>query len=101
MIAAWHATPFAHRRMSLSARDSQKWFSPRRSSTGSLRMPPSWEVMKTYLHCPTLHLVRSRGTSMLVNVKASGPVISTCFSTPTSHKVTPLSSCQYSSTGSP
>jgi hypothetical protein len=39
-----------------------------------------------------------RGVSMLVKVKASGPVISTCRSTATSHKVTSLTSFQYSET---
>ena len=64
-------------------------------------IPPSGAVTKTYLHCDTLHLVRSRGTSMFVKVKASGPEISICRSTPTSHSVTSFKRCQYSSTGSP
>ena len=78
------ATPFAQRRMSLSASESQKRFSSSRSSAGSLRIPPSAEVTNTYLHWPTSHFVRSRGTSMFVNVNASGPEISTWRSTPTS-----------------
>ena len=86
--------------MSLSASESQKRFSSSRSSTGSLRIPPSCEVTNTYLHWPTSHFVRSRGTSMFVNVNASGPEISTCRSTPTSQSVTPFKSSQYSSTGS-
>ena len=64
-------------------------------------IPPSAAVMKTYLHCPTLHLLRSRGTSMFVKVNASGPEISICRSTPTSHMVTSFKRCQYSSIGSP
>ena len=64
-------------------------------------IPPSGAVMNTYLHCPTAHFVRSRGTSMFVNAKASGPVISIWRSTPTSQRVTPSSSAQYSATGSP
>ncbi len=64
-------------------------------------MPPSGAVTNTYLHCPTSHLVRSLGTSMLVKSNASGPVISSCRSTPTSHRVTPSNSAQYSPTGSP
>ena len=95
------ATPRHHSSTSESASDSQKWFSSSRIRTGSLMMPPCWSVMKAYLHCPTSHLWRLRGVSMLVKVKASGPVISTWRSAPpTSHSVTPSSSCQYSSTGS-
>ena len=90
------ATPFAQSSTSLSASASQKWFSPRRRSTGSFTMPPSSAVMRTYLPCPTAHLERSRGVSRLVNSKASGPVISTCRSTLTSHTVTPVSSFSYS-----
>src|ERR687897_75662 len=48
------------------------------------------------LHCLTEHLLRSRGVSMLVNSKASGPMISTCRSAATSHIVTSLTSFQYS-----
>src|SRR5699024_12408472 len=96
-----YAKPRAHNRMSEPARESQKWFSPRRSRTGSFRMPPCSPVRKTYLHCPTRHFDRSRRMSILVKSKASGPVISTCRSTPTSHSVTPFSSAQYSPIGSP
>ncbi len=80
--------PRAHSSTSLSASASQKWFSPRRSSTGSLMMPPSSAVMTTYLPWPTAQRERSRGVSMLVNANASGPVISTWRSTDTSHSVT-------------
>ena len=64
-----YATPLAHSSTSLSASESQKWFSPSRSSTGSLMMPPRSSVMNAYLHCPTAHLSRLRGVSMLVNAK--------------------------------
>ena len=57
-------------------------------------------MIGAYLHCPTAHVVRSRHVSMLVNSNASGPVISTCRSTPTSQIVTFSSSAQYSVTGS-
>ena len=59
-------------------------------------MPPSAAVMSTYLPWPTAHLDRSLGVSRFVNSKASGPVISTCRSTLTSHTVTPVSSFSYS-----
>ena len=65
-------------------------------------IPPSSSVMNAYLHCPTAQRLRSRGVSMFVNSNASGPVISTWRSAPpTSHSVTPSSSCQYSLNGSP
>ena len=70
------ATPRAHSSTSLSASESQKRFSSRRNRTGSLMIPPSGRQRKTYLHCSTAHLFRSRATSRLVNSKASGPLIS-------------------------
>jgi hypothetical protein len=63
-------------------------------------IPPSAAVITTYLHWPTAQVDRSRGVSMFVNAKASGPLISTCRSTPTSQIVTAFSRCQYSVTGS-
>ena len=60
------------------------------------RSPPSAAPIRTYLPCPTAHFDRSRGVSRLVNSNASGPVISTCRSTLTSHTVTPVSSFSYS-----
>ena len=50
------ATPCAHSNTSLSARDIQNFCSSRRNKTGSLIMPPSWLVIRIYLHCPTLAL---------------------------------------------
>ena len=43
--------------------------------------------------------VMSRGTIMFVKSNASGPEISICRSTPTSHIVTAFNGCQYSATG--
>ena len=97
----WQARPRAHSPTSESASESQNRFSSSRSSTGSLAMPPSGSVMNAYFACRTAHLLRSRGVIMLVKVNASGPEISICRSTPTSHNVTPSSSAQYSRTGSP
>src|SRR3712207_7072405 len=68
-----YATPWAQSSASLSASESQKWFSARRRRTGSLMMPPRSSVMNAYLHWPTSHLLRSRGVSMFVNLNASGP----------------------------
>ena len=95
------ATPRAQRPASLSASASHQRFSSTRSSTGSLTMPPSSAVIRTYLPWPTAHFVRSRQVSVFVNADASGPVISTIRSTETSQTVTSLSSAQYSSSGSP
>ena len=94
------ARPMAYSSTSLSARASQKWFSPSRISTGSLTMPPSGAVIRTYLPWPTAQVDRSLGVSMLVNRNASGPVISTWRSTATSHSVTWFSRCQYSASRS-
>src|SRR5213594_4234505 len=94
------ATPLHQKITSQSDNESQKWFSPRRRRTGSLMIPPSGVVRSTYLHSPTAHFSMSRGVSICMNSNPSGPSISTCRSTPTSHKVTWLTRCQYSSTGS-
>jgi hypothetical protein len=63
---------------------------------GSFTMPPSGAQISTYLHWPTWVVDRSRGVSSWVNRAASGPVISTCRSTATSHSVTWFNRCQYS-----
>jgi hypothetical protein len=63
-------------------------------------MPPSGAMIGAYLPCPAAHLVRSRQVSMLASAKPSGPLICTTRSTPTSHRVTSLTSAQYSATSS-
>ncbi len=63
-------------------------------------MPPFSSVMTTYLPWPTLHFDRSRGVRSSANLVPSRPLISTCRSTLTSHSVTWLIRCQYSSNGS-
>jgi hypothetical protein len=95
------AIPSAYRFTSESASDSQNSSSATRSSTGSFRIPPSGAVMNTYFAWFTAHLWRSRGTIVFVRSNASGPLIWICFSTPTSHRVTSFTRCQYSFTGSP
>ena len=49
--------------MSLSASESQKWFSANLNKTGSFKIPPSELVIKTYLHCPTERFDRSLGVN--------------------------------------
>ena len=49
-----------------------------------------------YLHCLTAHFVRLRQVSMSVSRSASGPLICTVRSTPTSHSVTASLSAWYS-----
>ncbi len=63
-------------------------------------MPPSGAQISTYLHCSGCVADRSLGVRSWVNRPASGPVISTCRSTATSHSVTPLTRYQYSFTSS-
>ena len=67
---------------------NQKWFSPSRSMTGSLTMPPSGVVMSTYLPWPTAHFDRSRGVSSWAKRNPSRPVTSSWRSTATSQRVT-------------
>jgi hypothetical protein len=86
--------------MSLSAAASQNRFSSSLSSTGSLTMPPSSAVSRTYLPYPTLHLDMSRGVMRLMKRKPSGPEISVLRSTDTSHTVTSLRSFVYSRSSS-
>ena len=95
------ATPCAHNKISLSAKDSQKWFSPNLNKTGSFNIPPSLLVISTYLHCPTANLDKSLGVSNWINLKASGPVISTCRSTATSHRIELFTRFQKFSSGFP
>ena len=93
-MPAFTANPFAQSNTSLSEIDSQKWFSPSFSKMGSLMMPPSWSVISTYLHCPTSQVDKSRQQRYWVNRAASGPVISTWRSTPTSHRIASLTRFQ-------
>ena len=86
-VNALTATPCAHNSTSLSARDIQNVCSSRRSKTGSLIMPPCWLVIRIYLHCPTANFDKSRGVKYCTKAAASGPVICTCRSTATSHKI--------------
>ena len=44
------ATPWAHNKMSLSAKEIQKRSSARRKRTGSFKSPPSSFVISMYLH---------------------------------------------------
>ena len=81
------ATPCAHNKTSLSANDSQKWFSASLNKTGSFKIPPSLLVIKTYLHWPIASFDKSLGVNNCVNLNASGPVISTCLSTATSQRI--------------
>jgi len=93
---AWHQDSSGD-----SAVESQNLSSSSRSTIGSERIPPSGNVMSAYLHWPTAHVVKSRNVNMSTNASASGPVISTWRSAPTSHSVTSLTSAWYSSNGSP
>src|SRR2546428_10612378 len=56
--------------------------------------------MPTSFPWPPSHFVKSRGVMSPANFAPSFPLISTCRSTLTSHKVTWLTRCQYSSNGS-
>src|SRR4029079_13554343 len=69
----WMATPRAHRPASESARASHQRFSSTRSRTGSLTMPPSSAVIRTYLPWPTAHLVSARHVRELAD-RALGQV---------------------------
>ena len=62
------ATPWAHNRTSLSARDSQKWFSSNLKRTGSFKIPPSLLVINTYLHWPIANFERSLGVNNWINL---------------------------------
>ena len=95
------ATPSTQSKMSLSASEIQKWFFARRSRIGSFRRPPLALVIKMYLHCPIAICERSRGVSIWMNFAASGPVISTCRSTATSHRIASFTKFQKFYSGSP
>ena len=99
-IPACAASPFAYSSTSLSASANQNVFSSSRSMTGSLRIPPSGAVIRTYLPWPTAHALRSRQVSSCAKRKPSGPVTSTLRSTATSQSVTWFSRCQYSASKS-
>src|SRR5699024_5245399 len=85
----------AQARSVASAVENQKRCSPTRSRIGSERIPPSWVVIRAYLHWFTSRLLRSRRVSILVSSKASGPEISTWRSAPTSQRVTSFTRAQY------
>ena len=67
--------PLAHRRTSLSPIDNQYSFSDIFNKTGSLIIPPSLLIIRTYLHWPTFILDKSRGVKYWINFDASGPLI--------------------------
>ena len=74
-------------------------FSPSRSMTGSLTMPPSGAVIRTYLPWPTAHFRQVAWRQQLGERNPSGPVTSSCARPPRPRAYV-VSRCQYSASKS-
>ena len=81
-----------HKIKSPSETENQKQSASIFNMTGSLSSPPLKSTRGVYIACPIEHFLIFLGVKNWDRASASGPLIWTCRSTPTSHSCTPFKS---------